>query len=200
LETPFVTAFTAIASALFIAELTDKDAMLILALATRSKAVRVFLAGSVAFTMTTAIIVSLGAILITLVPIAWIKIAGGMVMLGYGAWQARGLLGKKEVEQEERVIERSKDGIRTFLLTVGALALLDLAGDATEVLTIVFVAQYSDLILVFSAACVGLIAATGVETALGNQLGRWLTPTRARYLSASIFVVLGIFILATGLS
>ena len=37
----------------------------------------------------------------------------------------------------------------TFLTMVSALVVLDLAGDATELLTVVFVAQFENLLLVF---------------------------------------------------
>ena len=191
--------FLGIASALFLTELTDKDALLILGLATRTRAATVFLAGAVAFTFTTTVIVSLGAVAVTLLPIEWIKLAGGAVMIAYGMWEARGLIGEKAVASEEKRIEEAKSGLRAFLLMVGALALLDLAGDATEVLTIVFVAQYSDTLLVFTAAIVGLVAATAVETALGNRLGRMFTPRRLRYGSAALFIILGATILATTL-
>jgi putative Ca2+/H+ antiporter (TMEM165/GDT1 family) len=194
-----VAAFVAIASALFVTELTDKDALLILTLATRTRPSRVFFAGATAFVLTTTVFVTLGTIAIRLIPILWIKLAGGTVMIGYAVWVARGLIGQKVIEEEEERIESTKDGLKAFLLMVGALAFLDLAGDATEVLTIVFVAQYANALLVFSATCVGLIAATAVETALGYRLGRALTPGRIRYASVLVFMVLGSFILVASL-
>jgi putative Ca2+/H+ antiporter (TMEM165/GDT1 family) len=182
-----------------VTELTDKDALLLLALATKFSAIRVFLAGATAFVITTTIIVSIGTLAITVVPIAWIRIAGGLVMLAYGLWEARGLVGRAVLEAEEERLKGAGRGFRAFLSMVVALALLDLAGDATEVLTIVFVAQFADVLLVFSAAIVGLISATAVETALGNRLGKYLTPTRVRLVSVAIFVLLGAYILLTSL-
>ncbi len=192
---PFIAAFAAIASALFVTELTDKDAILILTLSTRVKARDVFLAGSSAFVITTAVIVTLGTFLVTFVPIFWVRVAGGSAMIVYGLWQASGLVGQKAIEQEESKLERARDGWKAFLAMVAALVLLDLAGDATEILTIVFVAQYSDALLVFTACCVGLIAATAFETALGNRLGRVLTPSRIRYASMVVFLLLGAYII-----
>jgi putative Ca2+/H+ antiporter (TMEM165/GDT1 family) len=196
---PSAVAFAEIAATLFLAELTDKDALLLLALATRTRASKVFLAGATAFLFTTAVIVTVGAIAIAVVPIQWVKLAGGVVMVGYGLWEARGLVGQKAVEDEEEMIESSRGGLRSFLLMVGALAFLDLAGDATEVLTVVFVAQYSDALFVFAAAYAGLLGATAVETALGNRLGRLLTPGRLRYLSVFVFLLLGALILVSSL-
>ena len=116
-------------------------------------------------------------------------------MLGYGLWEARGLVGKKAEEEEESRVEKARSPRAAFLTLVAALALLDIAGDATEVLTIVFAAHYANAPLVFSGALTGLVLATALETALGNRLGRLLTPRRLRYLSAAVFLALGVFIL-----
>jgi len=196
---PFAISFAGVAGTLFLAELTDKDALLLLTLATRTRALTVFLAGATAFVFTTTLFVALGALVISVIPILWVRVAGGIVMLSYGAWEMKGLVGQRAVAKEEGVIEASGGGLRAFLTMVGALALLDIAGDATEVLTIVFVAQYSDALLVFSAACVGLITAAAVQTALGSRLGKLLTPTRVRYVSIAVFLLLGSFILISTL-
>jgi putative Ca2+/H+ antiporter (TMEM165/GDT1 family) len=189
--------FAAIAAALFVAELTDKDAFLLIAVSTKVRVRVAFLAGATAFTFTTTVIMTLGTLLITVVPVYWVRLAGGVVMVAYGVWQARGLVGQKVVEEEESRIQKAGSQWRVFLTMVAALALLDLAGDATEVLTIVFVARYSNVALVFSGVLTGLVAATAVETSLGNRLGRYLTPNRLRYISAVVFLALGVFIILT---
>jgi putative Ca2+/H+ antiporter (TMEM165/GDT1 family) len=190
-----IAAFFAVAAALFITELTDKDALLLLTLSTRLRAVRVFLAGATAFTVTTALIVALGTFLIGVVPIFWVKIAGGGVMVVYALWEARGLVGRGAIEAEESKLSSAGGGWRAFFAMVSALALLDLAGDATEVLTLVLVAQYQAPLFVFSGCLAGLLAATAVETALGNRLGRVLTPGRIRYASVVVFLALGLSII-----
>jgi len=189
-------AVVAIAATLFVAELTDKDALLILAFATRMKPTKVFFAGSVAFVFTTAVIVSFGSLLITVVPVLWVRLAGGAVMFGYGAFLVTRVV--RNGPDEETTPAGGARG-RSFLAMVGSLALLDLAGDATEVLIVVFLARYSDWLLVFSGACVGLVAAVAVETALGNTLGRVLTKRRLLYLSAAVFLALGTYIIGSSL-
>ncbi len=193
---PFLAAFAAIASVLFVTELTDKDALLILTLATKTRAPIVFLAGSTAFVLTTTLFVTLGTIAISFVPIFWIKLAGGGFMIAYGLWEARGLVGQGMVKHKERKLETASTGLKVFLGMVVPLVLLDIAGDATEILTIILVAQYSDPLLVFSATCTGLIAATAMETLLGNRLGRMLTPKRIRYVSMVVFLFIGTYIIA----
>ncbi len=187
--------FAAIVVALFVTELTDKDALLLLTLAAKGRGVVVFMAGSVAFVLTTGLFVSAGALVNSVVPIVWVKLAGGAFMVVYGLWQAKGLVGQGLVEREEREMEGKTYSLSVFLVMVATLALLDVAGDATEVLTILLVAQYKDAALVFSAACSGLIIATGVETLLGNRLGRLLTLKRMKYVSTAVPFILGTSIL-----
>ena len=194
---PLLVSFATIAAALFVTELTDKDALLILSVATRVRAPVVFVAGAVAFVFDTAVIVLLGALLLTVVPIFLVRLAGGAAMLAYGLWEARGLAGKGTVDREESRIEKSRSSWKVFLTLLGSLIVLDLAGDATEILTIVFVAQWDNALLVFLAASAGLVAATGVETALGNRLGKILTPGRIRFGSMLVFLALGTAIILT---
>ncbi|MGD1055670.1 MAG: TMEM165/GDT1 family protein [Nitrososphaerales archaeon] len=193
-------AFAEIASALFVTELTDKDALLLLTLASKTRATLVFLAGATAFTITTAIFVTVGTLISDIIPILWVRLVGGAFMIGYGLWEIRGVVGQGVTEREERSLEERSDGWSAFFAIVAALALLDIAGDATEVLTIVLVAHYSNPILVFSAACTGLITATAFETVLGNRLGKVLTPQRIRYVSIIVFLVLGTFIIVSSLT
>jgi putative Ca2+/H+ antiporter (TMEM165/GDT1 family) len=186
-----LTSFATIAAALFVTELTDKDAILLLALATKVRAPLVFFAGATAFVATTAIFVLAGSFLVAIVPVVWIRLAGGAGMIAYGLWEARGLVGKEEVEELESKIRRAGSGLRLFLSMITSLIVLDIAGDATEILTIIFVAQYANPFLVFAGTCTGLIAATALETALGNRLGGLLSPRRIRYFSVLVFVFLG---------
>ena len=195
----FPVAFATMASALFVTELTDKDAFLLLTLAAKTRAAVVFLAGATAFVITTAIFVTVGTLISAAVPIFWVKLVGGAFMIGYGLWEARGVDSRGEAEKEERSLERRFGGWMTFFSIVAGVALLDIAGDATEVLTIVLAARYSNPILVFSAACTGLVSAAAFETALGNRLGRMLTPKRVRYVSMVVFLILGTFIIISSL-
>ena len=190
--------FVTIAATLFVAELTDKDALLLIAVSTKVRARLAFLAGAMAFLTTTTIIVAAGSLIVVVVPVEWIRVAGGVVMIGYGLWEARGLVGEKAVEEQESRIARSGGTWRVFVALVVSLALLDLAGDATEVLTVVLVAHYAAPLFVFSSVYVGLLSAAAVETALGNRLGKLLTPKRLQIASAVIFVLLGLAIVFLG--
>jgi len=197
------TAFLTVASAIFVAELTDKDAFLLLTLAARKNAWLVFASGSVAFAITTAIITTSGYFLVGLLPVFWIKLAGGIVMISYGVWQ----LFKTSEEKERREVEKNESRLLSdstkkskwpaFFAVVSALALLDLAGDATEVLTIIFVAHFQDVLLVFTGALTALVAATALETVLGNQLRRIFSFNRLRLFSVIVFLAMGSVVIIT---
>ncbi|MGI0078274.1 MAG: TMEM165/GDT1 family protein [Nitrososphaerales archaeon] len=192
-----------IASTIFIVELTDKDALLLLTLATRMKPRLAFAAGSLAFTITTAIIVTVGSVLIVFLPVYWIKIAGGVIMIGFAFYEFFEISkeAKKIEKEEDQKIKQTSEKRSSWAILLSAIAMLvvlDLAGDATEVLTIVFVARFQDAALVFVACVVALVAASALETAIGNRLGKFLKPERVRYLSLFVFMIIGsIVIVAT---
>lgn len=194
-----IPAFVTIVVTIFIAELTDKDALLLLTLATRIRSRTAFAAGSVAFTITSTIIVSVGYFLIRVVPIFWVRLVGGFVMIGFGIW---GYARKGDDEkEEERLLSRTrrKSEWSVFIGAVSLLILLDLAGDATEVLTIVYVAKFANVLLVFLGAVVALVLASGVETILGQRLGKLLSTKNIKLLSLIVFLVIGTLIVVTTL-
>jgi putative Ca2+/H+ antiporter (TMEM165/GDT1 family) len=188
--------FFTVAGTIFVAELTDKDALLLLTLATRIRPLLAFLSGAVAFTITTTIIVTVGYFLVNVVPVFWIRLIGGFVMIGFAIWQ---YVSTREGEhEEEELVQRTKrtSAISIFLGAVSLLILLDLAGDATEILTIVFVAHYN-AVLVFFGAVSALVTAAALETFLGSRLKRYLSMQRLRRLSFVIFLIIGSFIVVT---
>ncbi|HYB66983.1 MAG TPA: TMEM165/GDT1 family protein [Candidatus Acidoferrales bacterium] len=189
-------------AAIFVAELTDKDALLLLSLATRLKPWIVFAAGSVAFTVTSAIIVTVGYFLVSFLPVSLISVAGGLVMIAYGTWSFfEANKEEEELAKAERKLslKASKSLWLVFLNAVSLLILLDLAGDATEVLTILFVARFQNTLLVFVGAVVALIAATAVETTIGNRLSKILSFKRIRIFSLFVFLTIGSIAILTAL-
>jgi putative Ca2+/H+ antiporter (TMEM165/GDT1 family) len=196
----FAGGFLTVVGTIFVAELTDKDALLLLSLATKMRPLLVFAAGSIAFTITSAIIVLLGSVLIEYVPIFWVKIAGGAIMLGYALLEfLRGLHADKNTEKREEKFSKNfgKREAYAFLGILVSLIVLDLAGDGTELVTIVFVAQYGNALLVFAGAVVALVGASAVEAALGSRLGALLSAKRIRYVSVIVFLIIGSVIIVT---
>ena len=185
-------ALLTIMATIFVAELTDKDALLLLSLATRMKPWIVFAAGSVAFTMTSAIIVAVGYFLLSFLPVAVIGLCGGVIMIAYGTWSFFKSNNEELAEAERKLsLKPSKSLWLIFLNAVSLLMLLDLAGDATEVLTVLYVARFQNMLLVFTGAVVALIAATAVETMIGYRLSKILSSRRIRIFSLVVFLTIG---------
>ena len=114
-------------------------------------------------------------------------------MISYGVWSFFHTDSDEEVTSVENQLSVTarKGMMQLFLSAVGLLVLLDLAGDATEVLTILFVARFGDAVLVFIGAVLALIAATAVETMIGNRLSKLLSKNRIRTLSLIVFLTFG---------
>ena len=192
-----IVAFATISSTIFIVELTDKDALLLLSLATRIKPWTAFASGATAFTITSAVIVSLGYLLIRIVPITWVRLAGGLAMIGFAAWEY--FHREENGEEDKKLLKKTLNSSdwSIFLGAVSLLILLDLAGDATEVLTIVYVAKFSDAILVFLGAVTALVSASALETFLGRRLKKILSTSNITKLSLAVFVIIGTVIVVT---
>jgi len=199
-------AFLTILSAIFVAELTDKDAILLITLATKIRPLAVFVSGATAFTITTAIIVTVGQLLISILPLTWITLSGAAIMISYAVWglsKARSKQAKRDrVEKDEKRLLSHSTQKRFWSIVMGVvpmLVLLDLAGDATEILTIVFVAQYQDALLVFVGTLTALLGATALETALGNQLSKYLSLKKIQLFSPIVFLIVGVAAIITTL-
>ena len=134
-------------------------------------------------------------------PVFWIKIAGGVIMIGYALWEYFEI-SKEEDEIEKKENLKFKEGRARgawpiFLAALSMLMLLDLAGDATEVLTVVFLAHYQNIFLVFVGCVLALVAASGVETVIGNRLGKFMKVERIKLFSLLIFLVIGTIVITT---
>ncbi|MFI5450501.1 MAG: TMEM165/GDT1 family protein, partial [Candidatus Bathyarchaeia archaeon] len=63
--------------------------------------------------------------------------------------------------------------------------------------TIVFVARFSNVLLVFLGAVTALVAASALETILGGRLKKILSPKRLRIFSLLVFLAIGSVIILT---
>lgn len=122
-------------------------------------------------------------------------------MIAYGAWEffkASNELGTESSKTEKKLsTNSSKSTWAVFLSTVSILMFLDLAGDATEVLTIVFVAHFQDTFVVFSGAVCALVAASAIETLIGNRLSKFLSLKRIHVFSFLVFLIIGTLAIVT---
>jgi putative Ca2+/H+ antiporter (TMEM165/GDT1 family) len=125
-------------------------------------------------------------------------------MIGYAIWKLSKIKGGQtmddRLEREEKKLSSQFSEKQFWSIVLGIipmLVLLDLAGDATEILTIVFVAQYQDALLVFVGALTALVSATALETTLGNQLSKYLSFKKIQLFSPIVFLIVGLATILT---
>ncbi len=191
---PTLQALLTVAGTVFVAELTDKDALFLLVLATKTRPQLVFAAGAVAFTISTAVILTVGSFVLAFVPVFWVKLGGGVIMIGYAFWDFREKPAEEEQAEaeEEKILKgKGRSDASVFFPAVLWLITLDLAGDATEVLSVVLLAHFRDIVLVFLGCVAALVSASAVETMLGNRLSKVLSLRRIRYLSLVVLLAIG---------
>jgi putative Ca2+/H+ antiporter (TMEM165/GDT1 family) len=91
----------------------------------------------------------------------------------------------------------SKDLLRTFIATFGAVFLAEL-GDKTQLATMALSGAASGpkgRLVIFLAAASALVATSALGVAGGALVGRWLRPQVIERLAGVLFLVLGVLML-----
>ncbi|HVH65950.1 MAG TPA: TMEM165/GDT1 family protein [Candidatus Acidoferrum sp.] len=181
--------------AIFLLELPDKTALATLLLATRHRALPIFLGAAGAFLVQSVVAVGAGSLL-SLLPRTPIRIGAGILFLLMAALLVRQNLKKAEVE-EAREVEREERRHRRPFVTAFTLVFIAEWGDLTQLATAALQAHYREPVVVFTAATLALWSVTAVAVILGNRLGAWI-PERPLQLAAAGVMVLVALALISG--
>ena len=174
-------------------ELIDRTSFALIGLAARLRPAGAWLGGAAAFVATTILAVGVGSALEGVLGpgrIGWLRIVGGVFLIGYAAWT---LLGPAE---EEAAVHADLRG--AFLAAFATIFLLEL-GDTTMIFEIVFVPTFG-WAAVLIGGTVGLVAVAGWDVWLGGRLGVHLEPATVRKVVAAILFVVGALTVAYGLA
>jgi Ca2+/H+ antiporter, TMEM165/GDT1 family len=194
--------FEALAAAfgiVFLAELGDKTQLLVLAFATRYRALPVIagIAAASALMMVASVFVgaALGALLDTTV----LQLVGGAVFLAFAAWT---VLGREEDEEDVEAVARYRatppSALRTALVVGSAFALAEL-GDKSMLVTITLAAQGEPL-AVWIGATAAMTGLSLVAVVVGRQLGTRLPRRVVRYVAGIAFALFGVLLLLDALT
>jgi putative Ca2+/H+ antiporter (TMEM165/GDT1 family) len=181
----------------FVAELPDKTALASLVLATHLPPRQVVIGAWLAFLVQTIVAVLAGSVL-QVFPAEPVRIAAGLGFLVFAVLALRRDV-KDELEQEQRDVQtgrgrRSPPWLASFLVVFAAEW-----GDLTQLATAGLVAHTGKPLEVGVGALAALWAVTVLAATLGSQMSRVLTPTLLNRLSAGLFAVVGVFIIASAL-
>ena len=181
--------FGTVFGVIFLAELPDKTALATLVLATRHRAMPVFLGAAFALTVQSIIAVGAGSVLAQL-PVAYVKIGSGLLFIVCAV-----LMWIRKDEDEEGAEERAKLGFWRTLWTVFAIVFVAEWGDLTQIGTAAFEARYHAWLTIMLASVAALWCVAGIAVLVGNRASKLLDPKVTQKIAAVIFLGVGLVLL-----
>jgi Ca2+/H+ antiporter, TMEM165/GDT1 family len=172
-----------------LAEIGDKTQLLAILLATRFKRPWPIVAGILVATLVNHFFAALlGSEVASFLDGKWFRYAVAVSFLAMAAWT---LVPDKLDDEEE--VKPPRFGV--FVTTVIAFFLVEM-GDKTQIATIALGARYHDAVQVAAGTTLGMMLANVPAVFLGNELIRRVPLGVVRLVTAALFAVIGLWLLA----
>ena len=164
-------------------ELIDRTNFALIGLASRYHPTSVWAGAALAFVLTTALAVLIGAALLAALggQVLYLRLGGGAFLLAYALY----LL---VVPESNR---RPPTGRSAFTTAFLLILLLEI-GDTTMIFTIVFVSTMPSLLVVGAAASLALVCVAASAAIIGSRLGARVEPASLERLVVVILIVVGV--------
>jgi Ca2+/H+ antiporter, TMEM165/GDT1 family len=183
----FVTSFFVIA----LAEMGDKTQLVALAFATRFSAWTTIAGVFVATLAVHLFSVAIGEVLGLALPTRLIELAAGLAFIGFGLWTIRG-------------DTLSEDSVRVSrfgpFFTVALAFFIAELGDKTMLATVTLASQQHAFLPVWLGSTAGMTIADGLAIGVGIVAGRRLPQRAIKLVAAGIFIVFGVWAIASALT
>ena len=179
----------------FLAELGDKTQLVALGLGARHRLGPVLAGVALGYAATNLLSVVVGGLLGAAVPTRAIGIGGGLLFLGFAAWNLR------PAGEEDLAEDDLPAGGRTAVSLVASVAVTMFVaelGDKTMLATATLAAQ-GNPVLVWIGATIGITASGAVGVLVGRVAGARLPERATRIGSALLFAAFGIGLILTNL-
>lgn len=175
----------------FVAELPDKTALAALVLATRHRALPVFLGSAAALAVQSLVAVVAGQLL-TLLPARPVHVVAGLVFLVSAVlmWV------RHEDESEGGLDERKMAGFWGSTWTVFGVVFIAEWGDLTQLATAALAARYAAPVTVFIGATAALWSVAAIAAFVGNRAGKLLSAPVVQKIAAVLFAAIGVALIA----
>jgi len=180
-----LTLFGTVFGIIFIAELPDKTALAALVLATRHKALPVFLGASLALSVQSAVAVVAGSLLGKLDP-RYVHIGSGAVFVLFAV-----MMWFRKEEAEEGEAKEPTGFWRSLATTFGVIFIAEW-GDLTQLGTAALEARYHAWVTVMIASIAALWCVAALAVFVGNRAARLLDPHLTQKIAAVIFLIVGV--------
>jgi putative Ca2+/H+ antiporter (TMEM165/GDT1 family) len=185
--------FFSVFAVVFVAELPDKTTLTALVLATRHRALPVFIGAALALGIQSAIAVLAGSLLARLPPHP-VRIGAGIVFLASAVvmWRRR----------DEPAPAASGEGGETpggagrAAWTAFVMVFIAELGDLTQLATAGFAARGGRPAIVFAGSAAALWTVSALAIFVGNRAGRFLNPRLTHTIAAALFAAVGIALIA----
>jgi Ca2+/H+ antiporter, TMEM165/GDT1 family len=172
---------------IFLGELPDKTMFASLAMATRGRPFAVWLGATAAFAVHVVIAITLGVLLIHILPHRAVELAVALTFFagaGFALYEA--VRDGDAAEPAPTAIRRRRTAVATF-----GLIFLAEWGDLTQVLTVNLAARYHTPLSVGAGALLAFAAVAGVAVVGGQGLLRFVNVTVVRVITAIVLLGLG---------
>ena len=172
---------------IFVAELPDKTALAALVLATRHKALPVFLGAALALTVQSLVAIGAGELL-SLLPQRPVHVGAGILFLITAVFMWR----RKEEDAAAAARGSGPLGFwRTGWLVFGVVFIAEW-GDLTQLATAALAARYAAPVPVFIGATTALWAVVAIAVLVGSRAGKLLAPRVTQRVAAVVFAGVGV--------
>jgi putative Ca2+/H+ antiporter (TMEM165/GDT1 family) len=177
--------FATVFGIIFVAELPDKTALAALVLATRHRALPVFLGASLALSVQSAVAVVAGSLFARL-DARYVQLGAGVMFLACAV-----IMWFRNSDEEDDHEAKDATGFWRSLGTTFLVIFIAEWGDLTQIGTAALEARYHAWITVLLASIAALWAVAALAVFVGNRAGRLLDPHVTQKVAAVIFAVVG---------
>jgi putative Ca2+/H+ antiporter (TMEM165/GDT1 family) len=184
---PFLTIVLSVYGLILVAELPDKTALAALVLATRHKALPVFVGAAGALAIQSLLAVAAGQLL-TLLPARIVHVAAGIVFLVSAI-----LMGvRHEAHDEAQADEAKQRGFWATVWMVFVVVFIAEWGDLTQLATAALAARYAAPVAVFVGSVAALWSVAALAALVGNKAGKLLSASATQRVAAVLFAIVGL--------
>jgi len=194
---PFLGAVALAFGAVFLAEFGDKTQLLMLAIATRHRALPVIAGIVLGAALIQGVSVAVGAVVGAMLPETLVAVVSGIAFIAVGAWTLRGEDEKETDEEAVAARARGLAGIGLVLMVVATFVVGEL-GDKSMLATFALAARQGAL-ATWIGSVAGEVAANLVAVVVGRQVGARLPARAVRIGSAAMFALVGVALLLSPL-
>lgn len=176
----------------FLAELGDKTQLVALGFGARHKLAPVLTGVFLGYAACNLLSVVIGGVLGATLPTRAIGIGGGILFLGFAAWNLRS---EEDDDEDGEAIARSG---RSIVASVFLAMFVAELGDKTMLATATLAAQ-GNPVLTWIGATIGICLSGTVGVLVGRSVGARLPERALRIGSTALFAIFGVVLIATNL-